>query len=295
MFRIMTSDVSQDLRCCVSFSVCEVRVDSLILPAQINQLMHLYGCCLFRMVFACSRVWRRPVCARYVSLSKSRACRASPPTTSPPRLRRWSPGMPGTMESATCSRPAAGTPGMITQQTEGDAVCCRSASAPLIYLLRWFAVLWLFSLIFIPLQASPLTPCSIHSSAPLLLSSFTVSLLFLLLWTPLAFLFQSRRSALFSAVCSSSRLSSSILLSRFSSFSSQLICPSFLTGFGSSCFCSSLFSIPLCFVFFCLGVYVNSFIGHGCGFVFLSFPQHADVRDAREEGALWCNRSGSLR
>lgn len=52
---------------------------------------------------------------------------------------------------------------------------------------------------------------------------------------------------------------------------------------------------PSLFFVFCLGVYVNSFIGHGCGFVFLSFPQHADVRDAREEGALWCNRSGSLR
>lgn len=43
---------------------------------------------------------------------------------------------------------------------------------------------------------------------------------------------------------------------------------------------------PSLFCFFCLGVYVNSFISHGRGFVFLSFPQHADVRDAREEGAL---------
>ncbi len=211
----------------------------------------------FSMVFVCWRVWRRPVCARCVSLWKSPACRASLPTTSPPRLQRWSPGTPSTTESATCSRPAAGTPGMITQRIQGNAylllvcLCPCYLSASLIFLSvsssssciypmlvssSFLSSLHLWPLVlFIPplLFSSPpfLSLCFssfLNSFGPFLSVVSLFSFLFgLLAFTPLSF----------------------YPLQSFSPFFSDIICSSFLTSLDSSCFYSSLFSIPLCSIF----------------------------------------------
>lgn len=123
-----------------------------------NQFMQLWVC--FSMVSVSSRGWRHLVCARYASLWKSRACRASLPTISPQKLQRWLPGMPSTTESATCSRPAARTLGVITQHGLGEVLasclvqlchCYLSASlvwflfvSPLV-IIQWFSSSFLFS------------------------------------------------------------------------------------------------------------------------------------------------------
>lgn len=226
--------------------------------------------------------------------------------TSPPRPRHWSPGMPSIMESATCFRPAAGMPGMVTQHIlllfchcpcylSPLLICCLFVPPPLV-LIQFFSNLhsspgFTFDL----LLYSFLCTCSHHLRCCLFAC--------LLLWALLALFIQSCHSPLFPLACLSSCLSFCILFSQFSSFFSELICSYFLTGLDLSCFCSSLFSIPFCSIlklfsvlashsFLSLVMEVDLFNFFSLLFIFL---QYADVRDARKEGPLWCNWSGSLR
>lgn len=123
--------------------------------------MFLWSFCC-SMVFVSSRGWRHLVYARYASLWKSRACRASLPTISPPKLLRSLPGMPNTTESATFSRPAAGMLGMITQHGLGNAcflllrLCHCYLSTSLIFLpFCSSSCIYPVLLIFISLQSWP--------------------------------------------------------------------------------------------------------------------------------------------
>lgn len=160
--------------------------------------------------------------------------------------------MPSTTESATCSRPAAGTPGMITQRTQGNAyllpvclcpcylsaslICCPFLPPPLVFTQcfshRHSSPAFTFDLLFYSFLCSGshhLRSCLfaflLFSFGPFLSVVSLSSFLFgLLVFTPLSF----------------------YPLQSFSPFFSELICSSFLTGLDSSCFYSSPFSIPLC-------------------------------------------------
>lgn len=193
--------------------------------------------------------------------------------TSPPRPRHWSPGMPSIMESATCFRPAAGMPGMVTQHNlllfcrcpcylSPSLICCLFVPPPLV-LIQCFSNLYsspgfTFDLLFYSFlcTCSHLLHCCLFAC--------------LLLWALLALFIQSCHSPLFPLACLSSCLSFCILFSRFSSFFSDLICSYFFNWPWLILFLLLSFLHPSLLPFkiiFSLSISFISFLGHGSGFV----------------------------